>query len=252
METIFAAHKCKNGCRCDFVNAGLERHIASFTSLGAVPHCFFAELARHTILFADKNNEEMSLYASAAAFYENHDRETMHAHSSLEHLFRHEPNTRVLTLYAAGGFKVALSMEETRKLMEQIHNQTSRDDALCSEDMELDGGQAMIFSTPDPELSDDFINYLSAVFTPVNQVESVYAFETSNEQGTEATLVIGIVPTVKLSRNEADRLSLFIIGGVEQYLGDREIVDFMILDEPELVKIAASVSPEIKLCRQGS
>lgn len=116
-------------------------------------------------------------------------------------------------------------------------------------EVEIAEGESMIFSTPDPEIPAGFIEFLSTVFSPLAEVAGVYLFDTAKSGDKDSTLVIGIEPTRTLAGLEVDRLSFLVLEGVEEYIHDREVLDFMVIDNDELRQIVASVSPKIILKR---
>ncbi|MBU1107938.1 MAG: dephospho-CoA kinase [Candidatus Riflebacteria bacterium] len=116
-------------------------------------------------------------------------------------------------------------------------------------EVEIAEGESLVFSTPDPEIPAGFIKFLSTVFSPLEEVAAVYLFDTSKAGDTSGNLVIGIEPTRTLAGLEVDRLSFLVLEGVEEYIHDREVLDFMVIDNDELRQIVLSVSPEVRLVR---
>ncbi|EKD81865.1 MAG: Dephospho-CoA kinase [uncultured bacterium] len=116
-------------------------------------------------------------------------------------------------------------------------------------EIEIAEGEQMIFSSPDPEIPQGFIEFLGAIFSPLDEVAAVYLFDTARPGDKDATLVIGIEPARKLAGLEVDRLSFLVLEGVEAHIHDREVLDFMVIDNDELRQIVASVSPRIILNR---
>ena len=116
-------------------------------------------------------------------------------------------------------------------------------------DIEIAEGEQVIFSSPDPEIPAAFIEFLSTVFSPLDEVAAVYLFDTSRAAGQESTLVIGIEPSRALAGLEVDRLSFLVLDGVEAHIHDREVLDFMVIDNEELRQIVVGVSPKVKLHR---
>lgn len=116
-------------------------------------------------------------------------------------------------------------------------------------EIEIAEGEQMIFSSPDPEVPPGFIEFLSSVFSPLEEVAAVYLFDTTKAGENDATLVIGIEPARALASLEVDRLSFLVLEGVEAHIHDREVLDFMVIDNDELRRIVTSVSPKISLNR---
>jgi len=134
-------------------------------------------------------------------------------------------------------------------LSARIGEETKLADRYPYTEIEIDEGEPMIFSTPDPEIPAGFIEFLSAVFSPIDEVAAVYLFDASKADGKDGTLVIGIDPARTLAALEVDRLSFLVLEGVEEYIHDREVLDFMVIDNDELRQIVVSVSPKIGLDR---
>jgi dephospho-CoA kinase len=116
-------------------------------------------------------------------------------------------------------------------------------------DIEIEEGEQMIFSSPDPEIPAAFIEFLATVFAPLEEIAAVYLFDTRRAVDQEPTLVIGLDPSRPLAGLEVDRLSFLILDGVEAHLHDREVLDFIVIDNDELRRIVASVSPQVNLNR---
>lgn len=246
-----SGQRCPQHRDCSFVNQALEKRIAEFFKLGAVPHCFFMELIKQPVLVAMHNQSgaNAEIFASSTAFYENCSHAQEHIHSSFARLAMWLTERPDIRLHAAGGISVLIPGQEAAKLVVQAKNylQTQKDGGV--EDLEIADGQQMIFSTPDPELPAGFIEFLAGVFTPLDEVAAVYAFVMSKPGQVGDNLVVGVMPAKKISREEADRLSFLIIEGVDKYLEDRDQLDFMVIEDEELAKIASSVSPVINLGR---
>lgn len=118
----------------------------------------------------------------------------------------------------------------------------------CS-DVEIAAGEQVIFSSPDPEIPVDFLEFLTSIFSPLDEVAAVYLFDTSRSEDSESTLVIGIDPARPLAGLEVDRLSFLVLAGVEAHIHDREVLDFMVIDNDELRDIVVSLSPKVILNR---
>lgn len=116
-------------------------------------------------------------------------------------------------------------------------------------DIEIEEGEQIIFSSPDPEVPAGFIEFLGTVFSPLEEVAAVYLFDTTKAGDKDPTLVIGIDPARPLASLEVDRLSFLVVEGVETYIHDRDVLDFMVIDNDELRQIVVSVSPKISLRR---
>ncbi len=116
-------------------------------------------------------------------------------------------------------------------------------------DVEIEEGEQMIFSSPDPEVPAAFLEFLGTVFSPLEEIAAVYLFDSCKAGEQESTLVIGLEPARPLAGLEVDRLSFLVLEGVEAHIHDREVLDFMVIENEELRQIVASVSPKISLNR---
>jgi len=116
-------------------------------------------------------------------------------------------------------------------------------------EIEIGEGEQMIFATPDPEVPCGFLEFLGTVFGPLEEIAAVYLFDTCKAGERETTLVIGLEPSRPLAGLEVDRLSFLVLEGVEAHIHDREVLDFMVIDNEELRQIVASVSPKVNLNR---
>lgn len=116
-------------------------------------------------------------------------------------------------------------------------------------EIEIDEGEQMIFASPDPEVPGGFLEFLGTVFGPLEEIAAVYLFDTCKAGDRATTLVIGLEPSRPLAGLEVDRLSFLVLDGVEAHIHDREVLDFMVIDNEELRQIVASVSPKVNLNR---
>lgn len=252
MKNYLQTHLCPVDDTCEFSNQSLESMLEEYQRLGAIPHCCFSEISKQQVIAViDSAAEKLQLFASATALFEIFPDCEKHAHVNMSHLFTQLGNRRPeIHLYGRAGVVLAISRAESGKLIEQALSAVAQNDKTHSEDFQVEDGQAMIFSTPDPEIPGDFVDYLSAVFAPIHDVSEVYVFETSRDgDSSPANLVIGVVLARKMSRHESDRFSFLLLEGVEKHLEDREALDFMVIEDAELKAIVASVSPVITLKR---
>lgn len=250
-EHILTIGKCSLDDTCDFINADLEKKIEEFIRLGAVPHCCFMDLITQPLLVNRLNSTtaEVDLFASITAFYEYFAQNVEHFHCTvmtLSELLAHKP---IIRFHTIGGAFVELSGPESAKLVAQAISHKNILHDANSQNIEVEDGQQMTFSSPEPELPAGFIDFLSSVFSPLDEIAEVYAFEMLQTGQQTGNLVVGVVPARPLGREEADRLSFLILDGVEQHIHDREQLDFMVIEDDELRKIAAAISPNIALNR---
>lgn len=238
---------CRNGCDCVLEENDLERHMQEYAKLGAIPHCFFPELCEKHLVAADTDDfaaEKLVFYTSPAAFYHAHDQGIQHIHISLAQVHAAFALSSTRISFALNqGAQIDLTAEESAKLLEQAGYAASRL-RPADEVIEIEAGEQLIFSTPDPMLSPEFIQFLGENFKGL--AHAVYAFETT-APGQAGNLVIAAIPMPEST--DLNLMSLQLAQGADLYLEDRSQIDFMILDpeETELIEIIASVSPEINL-----
>ena len=236
-------------CRCE--NRSLDRKICEYARLGAIPHCCFAELLDEAVIAPMQPDDDglIDFFATMTAFHAVKPEAVGHCHGKLAWLAELFIKDNAVRFNAEGGLSVMLSAPEAAKLLIQARNFLAEKSLCHSEEIEINAGEQMIFSTPDPELPAAFIEYLETVFSPLAEVAAVYVFMASTAVSNSGTLTIGIEPAGKISPTEADLLSLQIVEGVERFLEEHEQLDFILLDDPELVEIARSVSPPVRLQR---
>ncbi|GAB4271174.1 MAG: hypothetical protein Kow0029_08580 [Candidatus Rifleibacteriota bacterium] len=240
---------CSNSTGCSLSESGLDNVLSEYIELGAIPHCFFPELAEKKLVVAlngDLHRETLRLYSSPKAFYENNPDAHGHVHVSLVQLVKAYQlrNVRQLYFVCENAKELALMPEETGKLLENALALSQRADKI-EENLEIEEGKQIIFSTPDPELPDDFLHFLGSAFLVHDEVAAVYAFETT-ESGKAGNLVIAVEPSLNADHSEIEKLSILLIDGADRFLHDRDQIDFLVIDDEELLDIVKSVSPEIK------
>lgn len=239
---------------CSYINSSMEAKIDEFSKLNGIPHCFFAELAKATYItpVSASTQGAISLFSSFVAFNESDISDKSHLDLSFMLLAEKLKELNISTVNFCGknNAKIELKDAELDKLVSVASEvKENLNDEQAMEDLELEEGNEIVFSTPDPEIPENFINYLSETISPMSEIEEVYVFETMLEGDTESGLVIGVVPIDDADIEKIDNLAFILINGIEKYMEDRDQIDFMILDDDELIDIAQSVSPEIKLSR---
>ncbi len=240
---------CEKNAACDYSNQKLEKLVNDFSAHSSMPHCFFNDLADEKVVIGEIVGKSIDLFVSAQAFYQSADPNQQHVHTSFANLCHQLPVDRPMNFISSLA-SLELEPSEARKLIEQtLFNQKARLDCN-SEDIEIPFGESMIFSSPDPDLSDAFLRHLAEVLQPLAQVEEVYAFETSCQNKKDpASLVIGMVMAKNTAAGDFDKITLLACNGIEEFISDREVIDFVEIKDEELLEIARSVSPEIRLER---
>jgi hypothetical protein len=217
----------------------LDGLMQEYLELGAIPHCYFPELCEK-FLVTGVGQDAGVFYTSPVAFYLENGTEKPHVHISLAQV-HHELIDSPVRFALNSGAEIVLSKEESAKLVEQAGFAASRINRV-EEDIVIQEGEQLIFSTPDPALPPEFIQFLVENFK--DQASAVYAFETT-ETGKEGNLVIALLPGE--NAQDLQLLSMQLAQGADMYLENRSQIDFMLLDpeEKELIEIIDSVSPEI-------
>lgn len=243
--------KCSGQANCRGENRSLDRKICEYSMLGAIPHCCFAELLDELVIAPMQPDADgvINFFATVNAFHAANPDAVGHCHGKLAWLAEMFIKDNAVRFNAESGVSVMLSAPEAAKMLIQARNFLAEKSLCHSEEIEIDAGEQMLFSTPDPELPAAFIEYLETVFSPLAEVAAVYVFMAATGVSDSGTLTIGIEPAGKISPTEADLLSLQIVEGVERFLEEHEQLDFILLDDPELVEIARSVSPPVRLQR---
>jgi hypothetical protein len=223
-----------------------------YASLGAVPHCCFAELLAEQVVagLAPEADGAAGFYASIEVFNQLNPDAEGHCHGSFAWLAELFARDRVLRLHGPCGLSVDISAPETAKMLIQAEKFLEHENQCHSEEINIADGEQMLFSTPEPELPAGFIEYLETVFAPLTEVAAVYVFSASRTGDSHEMLTIGIEPAGVISREEADRLSFLIVEGVERFLEEHDQLDFLLIEDEELAEIARSVSPVINLNRK--
>ncbi len=247
-----SAANCSHPSDCKFYNHSLEKRIMEFASLGAVPHCCFAELLGEQVVagLTPEADGAVGFYATMTAFYEKNPDASGHCHGTFAWLVELFVRENALRLHGSGGIAVDISAPEAAKLLVQVEKYFENEKLCHCEEIDIADGEQMVFSTPDPELPAGFIEYLETVFSPLSEVAAVHVFSACKAGDEHATLTIGIEPAAFISREEADRLSFLIVEGVERFLEDHDQLDFLLIEDEELAEIARSVSPAINLDRK--
>ena len=236
---------CQAGCRCDLSETNLDEQMSEYAKFGAIPHCFFPELScRYLVAGENHDFNEVSqvFYTSPSAFYRQNSNDSQHLHISLAQISAaFSPCFDKISFVCDNGARLELEDSEAFKLLEQSRL-ASRRFLENEEEIEIGAGEQVIFSTPDPALPKEFVDFLGLSFNGL--ASEVYAFETT-VPGQESSLVIGVVPETE----EIQPMAMILAQGADQFLEDRCQIDFMVLDksEKELFDIIVSVSPQIKV-----
>ncbi len=245
-----ATTECCSHEGCRFANLPLASRIREYAELGAIPHCCFSDLLREQVIagLQPEADGAAGFYATIEAFNEMNPDAKGHCHGSIAWLCEMYVSNNALRLHAPGGISVVLSAPEAAKLQIQARKFLAEDDYRV-ESLDIAEGEQMVFSTPDPELPAGFIEYLEAVFQPLEEVAAVYVFTACQADQRAGTLTVGILPASRISSHEASRLSCLIVEGVERFLDSHDQLDFLLIEDTELAEIARSVSPVIRLER---
>lgn len=242
-------HSCQGGKDCGLAEIDLDKVLAEHAELGAIPHCFFPELCEKNLVVAlnsDFSSQQISFYSSPQAFYGINPVQEEHIHISLAQMMAGYPEIKArFSFIVSDGQRIELTGDESQKLVEQAL-EIGKHLFSQVEEIEVEEGQQMIFSTPDPDLPQEFLNYLGKVFSGIDGIAAVYAFETT-VPGQTSNLVIALQPINKEEHSGLEKLSMLVAEGANDFLPDRNQIDFMVLEDPELIELIASVSPEISL-----
>lgn len=237
--------KCPAGSQCSLAEPDLEKQMQEYASLGSIPHCFFPELCeKHLFLAADADlsGADLRFFCTSEAFYRHNQAARGHVHISLAMVSATNPDCKAkIGFQTANGLVLDLGEAESKKLLEQARFAIKR--LECDEeDIEIAAGEQLIFSTPDPMLPQAFLDFLGESFKGL--ARSVYVFETTS-QGCASNLVIAVRPAE--NKEQASQMSMIIAQGADEFLADRDQIDFMIVDENEreLIELLESVSPQI-------
>ncbi|NLI76971.1 MAG: hypothetical protein GX442_11090 [Candidatus Riflebacteria bacterium] len=158
------------------------------------------------------------------------------------------PITRIEIVRAAGR-PVVIGMDLIAKIghlaagphgpLVGASRESSATDGTAGGSVDIPAGETLVISPPDPPVPQEFLEHLRQVFGPASEVAAVYLFDTAFG-GAETSLIIGVLPAPGRSREEIDRLWPAAIAGVEGSLHDRACLDFLILDDPELVEVVTT------------
>lgn len=241
-------NSCQSGKNCEIVEVDLDKIFAEYAELGAVPHCCFSKLCEKklvTSLDVDFSAKEIAFYSSPQAFYHEKDSHGQeHIHISLAQMMAGYPDTNAqISFHSFSGSRVQLTKEESVKLLEQA---AAKRMVSGEEEIEVEEGQQLIFSSPDPDLPQGFLEYLSRVFSGLDGIAAVYAFETT-AQGEKSNLVIALQPEDSSDNSGLEKLSMLVAEGANEFLPDQDQIDFMVIDDKELIDVIASISPEIDI-----
>jgi hypothetical protein len=118
------------------------------------------------------------------------------------------------------------------------------------QDVDVAPGTELVISPPDPPLSPEFLTALASVFGGDVRVDQVYLFDVLFPTG-ETSLMIGIVPSPEVGGIDAlDPLFLTAMGCAQDEVGDdRQQVDFLCLDDPEMRQVVISTVAPLPLGR---
>jgi len=231
---------------------GSEILINNFINLGGIPHCQFPELSASTFIFScshDTSINQLELFTTCSAFKnKNNETHVKVALSKLLSIFN-KLNVSSIIFYNLNGSSLSLSNQELSKLI-QVSKKIGETTMNDFEEIELNEGEEIVFSTPEPELPEDFIDYLSKTLSGIPEIEEAFVFDTKIPGEQQSSLVIGVVFKEGVDAERFDNLAYVLIEGIQQFVEDRELIDFMVLDDDELIEIARSVSPEIFLSTQ--
>ena len=237
---------------CGFSNTELVARIEEIASYKSVPHCCFPEIAKQKYVLAANYDKAMEyhFYSSEAALKKSSADHTHHGvyFYNLCDLF--EKNSFKVAKFSNGDSTFIIEGKEFDKLVE-VAKKVKESVKISNEfeEVELNEGQEIIFSTPNPDLPEEFLIYMGETLAPLKGIKEVYIFETTMPNDHISSLVIGVVPEDTSKEDEVDKIVFLLMEGIEKHIEDREQVDFMTLTDPELIDIAKSVSPVISLNR---
>jgi hypothetical protein len=237
---------------CGFSNEGLVSKIEEIASYKSVPHCCFPEIVKHKYIFSASYSEDMeyNFYSSEEVFKKSSSGHTHHDVYFYDLCDFFERNSLKVAKFSNGKSTFVIEGQEFDKLVE-IARKVKESVKISNEfeEVELTEGQEIIFSTPNPDLPEEFLSYMGDTLAPLEGIKEVYVFETTMPNDHISSLVIGIVPENTAKEDEVDKIVFLLMEGIEKHIEDREQVDFMTLTDPELIDIAKSVSPIISLNR---
>ena len=231
-------------------SAATEKLVKSFIQYDSVPHCFFPELVQSSFYFSPGFSREKVL----DCFY---DLSTFKAVVSQDSDFYKGKLTDFAGYCLSEELVKARFWLDEKNYREIAENEFIKLAELIKvawqhkineiEDVEVDEGSEIIFSTPDPELPEEFLTELKKISAAQDWISKVYVFDTTRVNESKTSLNIGFVTKREVPENQLNILMMAVFSAVDSYLEDRDLIDFMILEDPELIELAESVSPEIKI-----
>ncbi|MFZ2956886.1 MAG: hypothetical protein WA705_08365 [Candidatus Ozemobacteraceae bacterium] len=115
------------------------------------------------------------------------------------------------------------------------------------EEVGISSGSEIEMSSPEPEVSEEFLALLKAECGPRTDIKAVYVFDLAVD-GDQPGLTVGIIPTDDTARPALDEFLMNILNQAPPLLQDRNQLDAFLLDE-EMIEAVSSTVPPIDLGR---
>ncbi len=236
-----------------FYSESVDKLVTTYNGDGSIPHCIFKDLAEIELLVSHKSSfeNEIELFCCIEGFTNSNGKVKGVYCTRLSKVARAMLANKTRSLILRNKYSsLKIEGNELIKLLETIlTNKNMQDEVAEFDEIEFEEGSEIIFSTPDPDLPQEFIDYLKSVLNPLKDVEAIYIFETQLEGEDQSSLVLGIKPASGKDDDDFDKIIMLLSDGVDRYISEWDQVDFMIITDEEILELAESVSPVVDLDR---
>ena len=227
----------------DADESAIDRGCREITDLAAVPHCFFSHLLSHPLFFPVENPFDDAgrlLAYTPLGVRQGFGPEVEWIRSDVLSLLPFVgAQTSGLVLHADPGRGLCIHGPDWEKMVSLAAGKLEA--RLEAGDIAIEAGEEIILSPPDPALPDEFLEHLREICARSGTMREVYVFVSTLREA-ESSLVIGVVPDAE--EFSLEPLMMEILGAVQAHVVDQDRVDFLALDDPELLEVVrATVSP---------
>jgi|GEM_PF-4095212 len=252
---------------CAVENGALEDLFKSFSTLGAIPHCVFGRLASEIFLVplnalitlglmkipdskkslekSKNNTEQLEIFSSCTILKQVSHEQILHVDVKGITLFSSPLFAKIKKLIINPGHSATVTISEhnLEKLSQLARDSRTRSRENPQETVEIRKGDEMILSAPEAEPPAEFLTQLRRIFGSDKNVKNLFIYEAGFQNG-ETSLVLGVVPREPATEGEFDGYFTAIMSDIEKYFPDQNRIDFIILEDPEMIEaIAATVKP---------
>ncbi len=256
---------------CPIHNPELEQAIIALPGINEVPHCFLHHLHQAVFLCpvsaanghacsdlrpdghyafipcSEGGKPFLALFTSSEQLgLWKSDQAAAHVHLSIGNAvgIARENQFVGLILNPGSDKPLRLSHEAFDKVLAISLRQKTKPTAAENSTLEIDQGDEMIVSTPDPAPPAIFLQELARVLRTVNGLREAYLFELA-WKSTTGELVLGVSMNTAPRPGQIEAALDQISPEARQAAAGFDHFDLMILDDPALIEVVSSTVPSL-------